>query len=459
MKLRGGMMLALSAGLLVLGGCAAAAPSGPVTSPTGKVYEPGVRPTETESSQTATLFLAQQQYQRALEEAQAGIAADSANPVHYFLAGQAYAGLGEFEQANESFQRAESIYPAYELEIEPAREAVWAEAFNAGVEAYNAGNLAEAAQQWASANLIYDLRPESFQNLAVVYTQQNEYQRAIEAYRGALAAVERTPATRELTPEEITERAETRKTALTNLAELLTYTEQYAEAETLYRQQLESDPDNVELRSNLALAIAKQGREAEAQEIYAELLARPDLSSGDLFNVGVALFNAKNYTQAAEAFRRVTEALPQSRDAWYNYANALYAQNEYAALVPVAERLVQVDPLSENSALILARAYREAKQNQKALAALQANEAAPIHLEDLQMQPRAGRTRVSGRAIGNAAAAGTPVQLRFTFYGPAGEVGTETVTVSAPAEDASTDFEVVLETEQPVQAYRYELVR
>src|SRR5690606_34277582 len=112
------------------------------------------------------------------------------NPQHYFLLGQAQAGLGNFDAANEAWETAERIYPAYELEIEPAREAAWAEAFNEGVNAYNSSNLEEATAAWERANSIFALRPEAFQNLAAVHTQAGDYDQAIEAYRSALAAIE-----------------------------------------------------------------------------------------------------------------------------------------------------------------------------------------------------------------------------------------------------------------------------
>lgn len=458
MRFRSGMILALGA-TLVLGGCAAGAAGGggPTTSPTGKVYEPGTPPRESRFSSPATLFLAQEQYEQALAQAEQGIAADTANPIHFFLAGTALAGLGRVEEANEMFERAEAIYPAYEMEIEPTREQTWATLFNQGVEAYNAGNMEQAVEAWSKANLIYPVRPEAFLNLAVIYTQQNQYDQAITAYQQGLEAIDSRPQTRELTPEEVAERAQSGATMLENLAQLLTYTERFAEAEALYRQQLQEKPNDVGLQSSLAVTLARQGKEAEAQEIYSRLLGQTDLSGSELFNIGVAMFNSKNYEQAAEAFRRVTEALPNSRDAWYNYANALYANNDFTALVPVAERLVAVDPLNENSALILARAYREAKQNQQALQALQRNEEAPVHVEDLEMRPGEAQTTVRGRVIGNKAAAGTPVQLRFTFYGEAGELGVQTVTVNAPAADASADFEVVFP--QVAAGYKYELVR
>jgi tetratricopeptide (TPR) repeat protein len=463
MRFRSGMTFAFGAALL-LGGCAAGAAgvggTGPVTSPTGRVYEEGTRPTNSRFTAPAILLLAQEQYQQALVQAQQGIAADEGNPQHYFIAGQAYLGLNNVDEALRMFERAEQIYPAYELEIEPVREQAWAVAFNEGVNAYNDGDMEVATAAWQRANRIFPLRPEAFLNLAVIHTQQAEYDAAIQAYRQGLAALERQPAARVLTPEDIEEREESRGLMVANLAQLLNYTEQYAEAEQLYRQQLQASPNNVEIQSSLAVAIARQGRAAEAQAIYNRLLGDPNLGGTDLFNVGVALFQGENYEQSAEAFRRYTEIQPNSRDGWYNFANALYAQNAWRPLVDVATRLVQLDPLNENSALILARAHRETGQNQRALQALQANEAHPVHIEDLEFRPAQQRAVVRGRVAGASASPGTPVQLRFTFYGEGGAtVGTQTGTGTAPARGQSTTFEAVHEGAQQAVTYRYELVR
>src|SRR5690606_2910116 len=124
---------------------------------------------------------------------------------------------------------------------------------------------------------------------------------------------------------ELTERAEARAAMREGLAQLLLYTDQFEEAEGILREQLAEDPDNVELQANLANALGRLGREQEASEIYTRLLGASDVTATQLFNIGVSLFNANEYVRAAEAFGRVTELQPNSRDAWYNQANALYA--------------------------------------------------------------------------------------------------------------------------------------
>lgn len=459
MTSRSRMVLAIGAGLLVLGGCAPAAGTvGPPSSPTGRVYEPGIAPSQTRNSQVATLHVARGEFDQALAAAQQGIAADSTNPIHYYLAGQAYAGLGDYDAADRMFDRAEELYPAYELEVEPERERAWGIAFNEGVEAYQAGDLEAAAAAWERANVIYSGFPESYMNLAILRAQNEDYDAAIEAYQQGLEASERIPAAREMEEEEIETRAAARQTMTTSLAELLLYRERFAEAEELYRRQLENDPDDPQLLSQLAVALARQGKEAEASEIYGRVLSQPGLTPLETFNIGVALFNAQAFEQAAEAFRRVTEAQPNSRDAWYNYVTSLYRLERFDEVVENAARLIELDPLHENSALFYADALRQTGQTDQGLRERQRNAALPVHLEQFGLRPRAGTTRLTGIVVGNQAQAGTPVQIRFNFYGDGGALGSETVTVTAPARGERTQFEVVLENPEPATHYNYELV-
>lgn len=461
MRFRSGITFALSAGLLV-GGCSgatagAASGGGPTTSPTGRVYEPGTPPARSAFTQQAILMNAQGQHENALAQSRLGIAADPTNPQHFYLAGEAAAGMGDLELADSLWTVAQRIYPAYELEIEPMREAAWATAFNAGVEAYNAGNTDAALEAWANADRIYPYHPNAAQNLAILLTQEGDYDEAIAAYRRGLASLERTPATRVLEATEIAERDEVRASMQQSLAQLLLFTDQFAEAETLLRAQLAEDPTNVEVRANLANALTRLDRDAEATTLYTELLASPNLTETQLFTIGVSLFNANEYVKAAEAFGRVTAIQPNSRDGWYNQANALYAAEEWEDLTPIAERLVQVDPLNENAGLILARSYRERQMNDRALATLERIQALPIYLDELQIRPTETSTTIQGTATGNSAAAGTAVRLRFNFYGESGPLGSETVTIIAPADDANAPFEVTIA--QPATSYSYEVAQ
>ena len=174
--------------ILLLGGCATGGgPAGPVVSPTGFVYPIGVPPVETRQSQTGILYLRRDNPERTLDLALDGIRTDSLNAIHYYLAGVAYARLGTLKEAGSMFDRAERIYPAYELEVEPERAAAWARALNEGLEAFNLGELDNATEAWQQAAQIYDLRPEAHRNLAILCAGEGLYPEAIELYHQSLS--------------------------------------------------------------------------------------------------------------------------------------------------------------------------------------------------------------------------------------------------------------------------------
>lgn len=459
MRRPGAILLGLATTLLAVAACASGGrgSDGPVVSPTGKVYEPGIPPDETRFSQTSSLYLRRGRVRRALELAQEGVVADPQNPIHYYLAGLAHARLDQHVAADRMFDRAESIYPAYELDIEPEREAAWGRAFNAGTEAYNEGDLERAIEAWRRAIAIYDLRPEAHRNLASVLSAEGRYEEAIQVYEDALEGLEKRPATRVLEAAESRDRREARTETEERLVQLLLFRDRYEEAVPLLRRQLERDSTDVGARSDLARALDGMGRKAEATEIYTSLLSESGLESTELLNLGVALFRTGQHGKASDAFERLTRLQPNSRDAWYNYANALFAAEEWERLARIGDRLVELDPLGESTALVVARARLESGDEEGARRGVERSDGAPVHVGQLQMQPSGGVTRVRGRVVGNQAEAGTPVRLRFTFYGEDGALGSETVTVSAPSTDESAPLEVSFG--RRAVAYRYEVLR
>ena len=444
--------------LLALPGCASGPrePPGPVVSPTGIVYEPGTPPSETRFSQTATLYLTSGQLERAHELAEEGLASDSANPVHYYLAGVAHARLGHHEEADRLLDEAQRIYPAYQLEIEPEREAAWAEAFNRGTRAYNARDIDGAVAAWQGAILMYDLRLEAHRNLGTLLGGEGRYDEAIDVYQQALAGIEKRPATRFLREEEVADREEARIATEAGLAQLLLFRNRFAEAEPLLRRQLAMDTTDVQVRSNLATALSGLGRTEEARAIYSDLLSEEGLESAQLFNLGVALFRSRDFVEAGRAFQRLTELQPHSRDAWFNYANSLFAGEDWRSLTEAGDRLIGLDPLNENAALITARAWLESGDEPAALRGVERIRGVPVYVEGLQMRPGGADTRIQGRVIGNRAPPGTPIVLRFTFYGESGELGSQSLTVQAPEAEAREPFELTFPMR--AAAYRYELV-
>jgi len=312
-------------GILVVGGCASGPPPGPVVSPTGIVFEEGIPPVETRFSQPATLYIRQEQYDRALEILDEGRAAEPDNPIHHYLAGWAEAMRGDYQAADEAFLMAKDLYPAYELDIEPRRESAWADAFNAGIEAYGAGDVEGAIESWEGAVTIFALRFEAHRNLAGVLAQEERLEEAVRVTEEALDGIDRLPVTRVLSEAEVASRETVRVELEDSLVQYLLMSDRYREAEPLLRRQLERNPGSVAIRSDLTGVLHELGREAEARALHAELLEDPQVGGTILFNLGVSAFRAGRFEQAVESFRELTNRESFSRDAWFNYANALLA--------------------------------------------------------------------------------------------------------------------------------------
>ncbi|HSR43498.1 MAG TPA: tetratricopeptide repeat protein, partial [Longimicrobiales bacterium] len=362
----GACILGTVAALGACGGGAVRSPA-PVVSPTGVTFPPGTPPVETRFSQTAALYLRSGRTDEALRLARQGIDAEPGNPIHHFLAGVAHARLGEYDEAHRGFLEAERLYPAYALEIEPEREAAWTEAFNRGVEAYSDGEIEGALRAWRAATTIFDIRPEAHTNLGKLLEERGRYDEAVDVYRRAIQGLGRRPMTRVLGESELRDREAERRRVEASLADVLLVADRFVEAEALYRGELERDPMSVQAERGLASALAGQGRHAEAAEVYDDLLSRAGLGPGDLFDLGVVLFRSSDFARAAEAFERLTEVRPDSRDVWFNYANALFAAEAWESLIGVGDRLLTLDPLSQNAGLIVARAHLESGDDQAAL--------------------------------------------------------------------------------------------
>jgi tetratricopeptide (TPR) repeat protein len=196
--------------------------------------------------------------------------------------------------------------------------------------------------------------------------------------------------------------------------------------------------------------------DTSAAEMAGRSETRQNAISG-LIGVGARMFARNEYDQSAELFRFVTTQDPNSRDGWYNYALALFKRSSWADLIPVADRLVGIDPLNENARIILFNAHKglaEAaaagspaadEQRRQAMATLDASDALPIYVDEIRLGTGgSGNRLLTGKATGNQAAEGQPLALTFQFWGPAGRVGTATVNVAAPAKGQSASFQLPL---------------
>jgi tetratricopeptide (TPR) repeat protein len=229
-----------------------------------------------------------------------------------------------------------------------------------------------------------------------------------------------------------------------------------------------SAPFNLALVYNARQDAARAGQYArETLRILSQIPAdtsaavmseREDMRAGAaqlIFNTGVAAFQAENFPEAANIFRSITEVDRNYREAWTNYAFALYRQERWNEVIPVAMRLLELDPLNENAMLVLAEAYRQLERGSEGVQIRERVRDAPVYVEGLSIRYDDDVAIASGQVVGNAARAGTPVRLEVTFTGPTGDLGTQTVTVAAPAKGERAPFEARLDGQGRATSFRY----
>jgi len=475
MKVRLGLVLATFAlftgtGCSAGGGGGASAPSGP-SLPGGEVLEEGTPPRDNSHTRSADLYLTQAQsttdeaeaqarFQSALEAAEDGIAADSANPKSYYQAAQALVGLGEYGEAAVMFDKAEEIHPRYILETEPWRERGWVNAYNDAIVPMNNGDIEAAIELFEQANALYDKRPEALLQLGSLYTRVNRPDDAVAAFRTALEILDETKENQLADTATAPIWEQHYEVATTGLGQTLTYAERYQEAADFYGQLLEQDPDNVTILGNLANALSQLEMPDSVQALYDKLLSRTDLGERELFNAGVGLYQIENYGQAAEAFRRAAEMNPFNRDARLNLAQTLSIDEQFDALIPAARDLLEVDPRNALGWIFLARALSETEQTEQANEAFTEYQEIGYEVSDLSLSPFPdGGASISGVVKNSSLEPGTPIILRFHFGGFDGqEVGTLDVQVATPEVEMSELFQGDFYSDQPVSGYRYEVI-
>ena len=335
-------------------------------------------------------------FQTAMDQARQGIAADANNPLHYFLLGRAAVGVSNFAAADSAFRRTVELCPEFAAEVSPLRESAASTVLEAGEAAYNRQDTAAALANWQLATSLSPNQPGALYRIAEVYGARNDVGRAVPAFRTALAALDR------------------------------------------------ATPDT----ANTAL--------------YSQLRAA---SLSGLMNIGVRQFQQERFGPAAEIFNEVHVANPNHHDAWLNHAVSLYRASNWQALIPVSQRLIQMEPLSYDMRVFLFNAYKGISEAARepgngsnrtlAVRTLAQADSLPVRVGEVQLSNSEGSARVAGTVTGMTARAGTPIRMEFTFYGVNGPVGTQTVSVNAPAKDQTARFEATVATLTPVIGWSY----
>lgn len=124
------------------------------------------------------------------------------------------------------------------------------------------------------------------------------------------------------------------------------------EAEKLYRQILETAPDNADVLNLLGLIAQAKGLHEEAAAYFYKAANTAPNHFPIYFNLAVSLGACGKYAEASEAYRKVLQLNPQCKEAFYGLGNLYWEQNN---LDDAAENFAQALKLDAN--------YLEAQTN------------------------------------------------------------------------------------------------
>lgn len=384
----------------------------------------------------------------------------SAGAAWYYL-GRYHLILGDMMGMDSAWNKALEILPDCEPDMTTYRQNAWAILANAAIEKQGAGDVDSAMVLYHRANFAFRGLPHVYMNLGVVFANQAANDSAA-FYFAKAAEVAKGDST--LTQD--------RDAALLNLAAIYNRLGNHRGAVNALGDYMITNPGDNDALRQLAVSYRELGMTDSADALEAKLVTAlsemnlDDLDANDLVAVGVGFFNANKFDRAADAFRRATALNPFDRDALYNLANAYLALKDGTNLEATGQRLVDMEPLSDDALRLFLQGLRE--QGSREADLIRGAEkliAMPVSVEIQRVSYTASEGRVAGLVTGrdavkpdNSPIAPAPITIVFEFMDIQGSVaGSAEIQIPALKGSETHSISFVAPISQGVAGWRYRL--
>lgn len=398
------------------------------------------------------------------------------NPAAWYYLGRYYILTLDMAGADSALTRAEALKPECQEDIATWRRAMWVPMFNAAVAAWQANNTDSAIKAFRSANAINQDDPQGFKYLASLLYQAGQQDSAVYYFRRTAEIAAKDP-----------KYVQDRKDALFNVARIQHAQGRLPEAEAAYREYLALYPNDAEILASLGSVLMQTGKRDSALAIYKQIIGRADsVGAIPLFRAGAEIFQGappepdtaaaasscraegrtnrltparirvrcdsvkttmvreheaatrETYRLAAQAFEEGVRLNPYYRDGLFNLVNTYLALNDSAKMLPVAQRLVGIDPMNRQSLRLLAFAHQRHGRIDSTLHYLRIADSTLIaDVTVTQFDPDEQGATLKGAVTNLRTTPSPPLKLVFEFVNVKGDVvATQTVDVPpiAPAE-------------------------
>jgi tetratricopeptide (TPR) repeat protein len=292
--------------------------------------------------------------------------------------------------------------------------------------------------------------------------------------------------------------AREKKDAVFNMGNAFYAAHTYDSAAAAYSEYLKDSPLDAQALARLADVLESSGHRDSAKAIYIYIIAHADsMDPANIFNAGVSIYNAappipdsehvssdcrrqrvagrtgltlvqrrgitaqcdsvardvmktrdaaaaENYKLAAQAFEAGLARNGQSRDGLYNLSNAYFALHQPDQMLPVAQRLMAVDPLNRNSVRLVAQAWALKSRSDSALHYVTlADSLLPVDVNVASFAPDEQNASLNGLVANFHEVPSIPMSLTFEFLDATGKVvATQTLDVPAIPAGANHAFQL-----------------
>ena len=439
------------------------------------------------------------------------------NAAAWYYLGRYYLMVDDVVGADTALTKAAALAPACKDDIALYRHNHWVNVYNAGIQAWQAGNIDSATTAFRRATRIYQSDPLAFIYLANLYVGRQEPDSALRKTDGAkyhtdsLAYTTRMDSAakyfRLAVPAASDPKyAKDRREAYFNVARVYHSVKRYDEAKAAYREYLGVYPNDVQAMASLAGLYLIANHPDSAMVLYRAILEHADSASADdLFSAaqsvlgtiplspdtaemdtncskaqkkrGPALtarqisarcqpaakdtmqkFHAladPQYRFVAQAYETGLSKNPYSRDALYNLAGISFLVGDTNKVLPLAKRLYAVDPMNRMSLAKIAGGWQLLGKKDSAVYYLNMADSLPIEVTVGSFSPSEKGAQLDGLFTNFHSKPSSPLKIGFEFLDATGAVvASQPQEVSALAIGANQAFKVSVDR-PGVTAWRY----
>lgn len=386
------------------------------------------------------------------------------------------ASIDLLKTADSLFTTVETANPSCKDQTAYFRQKPWAQMINEVGPLLSANNLDSAQKLLDRSLVIYRDSPFSYYFKGQIAQQKEDWKTAQDAFDKAVQLADSASVASDSNVANVKEFSEfARAFAAFRGAQGLTGDQQKTGmkgAADLYRQYLKDYPNGPNAQpaqAGLTAALQTAGDTESLSAVWSDMAANPsNYKPEQLYDAGVQAYSAEKYDQAVKLMELGEQGNPYLRAGLFNLANAYWKNNQFDKMVPVARKLVEIDPDNPDNYQLLAIGYQglgKAATDPKAQKQYSdsvskyvvASDKLPVKVTFANFTHDSAKHTLTG-TIENLGTAPKNVSLAVQFLDKSGTVvDTQTATLSLKP-NASSEFTLTAEGDGIV-AYRYEPVK